>query len=263
MALALLIVLSLLTFASCYFFGQSWLPLLASAQGANVDHQFKLDLIVLGVVFLVTQLALAFFVWKYRERNVGQGSGPSPDSTTRTEIIWLAIAALLFLGTNMIGATLWADGDVSGRSLARNPVQVEVDAVQFRWYFRYPGPDGKLGRTRPELQDASEGNPLGIDRTDPDSKDDIVSSTLFLPVNRDVDVTLKAQDVIHSFFVPSLRVKQDAVPGHLITIHFTPTRSGDFDVVCAELCGLGHYQMNAKLKVIDEEHYQEFLKQTK
>jgi cytochrome c oxidase subunit 2 len=263
MALALLIVLSLLTLASCYFFGQSWLPLLASAQGANVDHQFKLDLIVLGIVFLVTQLALAFFVWRYRERNVRQSSGPSPDTTARTEITWLAIAALLFLGTNMIGATLWADGDVAGKSAARNPVQVEVDAVQFRWYFRYPGPDGKFGRTRPELQDASEGNPLGIDHADPDSKDDIVSSTLFLPVDRDVDLTLKAQDVIHSFFVPTLRVKQDAVPGHLITIHFTPTRPGDFDVVCAELCGLGHYQMNAKLKVIDEEHFQEFLKQTK
>src|SRR5258707_6025037 len=144
MALALLIVLPLLTLASCYFFGQSWLPLLASAQGANIDHQFKLDLIVLGIVFVVTQLALALFVWKYRERNVRQRSGPSPDTTARTEITWLAIATILFLGTNLIGSTLWADGDVAGRSASPKPVHVEVNAVQFRWYFRYPGPDGKF-----------------------------------------------------------------------------------------------------------------------
>jgi cytochrome c oxidase subunit 2 len=168
----------------------------------------------------------------------------------------MALAALLFLGTNFIGSALWADGRIQGTSSAKNSVQVEVDAVQFQWYFRYPGPDGKFGRTRPELQDASEGNPLGIDRTDPDSKDDIVSTTLILPTNRNVDLTLRAQDVIHSFFVPAFRVKQDAVPGQVIKIHFTPTRAGEFDIACAELCGLGHYRMSAKLKVLSEVEFQ-------
>jgi len=258
MGLALLIVLSLITFASCYFFGQTWLPLLASSQGADVDHQFKLNLVVLGIVFVATQLALGWFVWKFRERRGKHNSG-STEGSTRTELIWMALAAFLFLGTNFIGSALWADGRIQGVSSDKNSLLVEVDAVQFQWYFRYPGPDGKFGRTRPELQDASEGNPLGIDHTDPDSKDDIVSSTLTLPANLNVDLTLKAQDVIHSFFVPAFRVKQDAVPGQLIKIHFTPTRTGEFDIACAELCGLGHYKMNAKLKVLSEAEFQRYL----
>lgn len=259
MGLALLIVLSLVTLASCYFFGQNWLPLLASSQGADIDHQFKLNLVVLGIVFFVTQLALGLFVWKFRERGDKQNFASTAEASARTELIWMLIAASLFLGTNFLGAALWAEGRIQGVSSDKNSVQVEVDAVQFRWYFRYPGPDGKFGRTRPELQDASEGNPLGIDRTDPDSKDDIVSSTLILPANRNAALTLKAQDVIHSFFVPVFRVKQDAVPGQVIKIHFTPTRAGEFDIACAELCGLGHYKMNAKLKVLSEVDFQKSL----
>src|SRR5437879_1031687 len=206
MALALLIVLSLITLASCYFFGQHWLPLLASTQGASIDHQFTLNLIVLGIVFIATQLALGLFVWKFRDRGQQRGATHTADASMRTEFVWMAVAAVLFLGTNFIGATLWAD-PVQGPSTSKNAVQVEVNAVQFRWYFRYPGPDGKFGRTRPELQDASEGNPLGLDRSDPNSKDDVVTSSLFLPANHDADLTLRAQDVIHSFFVPAFRVK--------------------------------------------------------
>jgi cytochrome c oxidase subunit 2 len=259
MGLALLIVLSLVTLAICYFFGQNWLPLLASAQGADIDHQLKLNLVVLGILFFGTQLGLGLFVWRFRERGAKPNSVSTAEASARTELMWLLVAASLFLGTNFIASALWAEGRIQGASSEKNSVQVEVDAVQFRWYFRYPGPDGKFGRTRPELQDASEGNPLGIDRADPDSKDDIVSSTLILPANRNVDLTLKAQDVIHSFFVPAFRVKQDAVPGQIIKIHFTPTRAGEFDIACAELCGLGHYKMNAKLKVLSEVDFQRSL----
>jgi cytochrome c oxidase subunit 2 len=254
MALALLIVLSVITLGSCYFFAQHWLPLLASTQGASIDHQFTLNLIVLGVVFIATQFALGLFVWKFRDRGQQRRNTQTTDARLRTEFIWMAIAAVLFLGTNFIGATLWADR-IQGHSTSKGAVQVEVDAVQFRWYFRYPGPDGKFGRTRPELQDASEGNPLGIDRSDPNSKDDMVTTSLFLPADRDADLTLRAQDVIHSFFVPAFRVKQDAVPGQVISIHFTPTRAGEYDIACAELCGLGHYKMNAKLKVLPESQF--------
>src|SRR5438477_4633501 len=109
MALALLIVLSVITLASCYFFGQHWLPLLASSQGASIDHQFTLNLVVLGVVFIATQLALGLFVWKFRDRGQQRSAMRTTDASLRTEFIWMAIAALLFLGTNFIGATLWAD----------------------------------------------------------------------------------------------------------------------------------------------------------
>src|SRR5437899_1832874 len=107
MALALLIVLSLIALGTCYFFGQSWLPLLASAQGTDIDHQFKLDLIIFGAVFLGTQLALGVFVWKFRERRAKQASSFSAEPSGRIELMWMAIALVLFLGTNLIGSTLW------------------------------------------------------------------------------------------------------------------------------------------------------------
>ncbi|MCU1284432.1 MAG: cytochrome c oxidase, subunit [Acidobacteriales bacterium] len=263
MAVALLIIISLITVGSAYFFGQSWIPPLASAHGANIDHQFKLDLIVMGVVFFATQLALGLFVWKFRARDAKASSGPIAEPSARVELMWMAIALALFLGTNFVGATLWAKAGITGESSAKSPVQVEVNAVQFQWYFRYPGADGKFGRTDTKLQDASEGNPLGLDRNDPAAKDDVVTSVMFLPENREAELTLRAQDVIHSFFVPEFRVKQDAVPGQTIRIHFVPTMMGDFDIACAELCGLGHYRMNAKLKVVSEDEFKKMQQQPK
>jgi cytochrome c oxidase subunit 2 len=136
---------------------------------------------------------------------------------------------------------------------------VEVTGLQFAWYFRYPGPDGKLGRTKPELEDASVGNPVGIDPDDPASKDDIVTGTMYLPVNREAEVVLRAEDVIHSFFIPAMRFKQDAVPGLMIHMHFTPTQIGDYEIACAELCGLGHYKMHGVLKVVSQADFDKWL----
>src|SRR5438045_7103065 len=103
-------------------------------------------------------------------------------------------------------------------------VRVEVTGMQFAWYFRYPGPDGKFGATNPELEDASAGGEaaLGLDTKDGASKDDVVTGTMVVPVNREIEVILRSHDVIHSFFVPAMRFKQDAVPGLAIHMHFTP-----------------------------------------
>jgi cytochrome c oxidase subunit 2 len=135
--------------------------------------------------------------------------------------------------------------------------------MQFAWYFRYPGADGKFGRTNPKLIDPSSGNmaAIGVDTTDPASKDDVVTGTMYLPVNRQVDLTLRAVDVIHSFFVPSMRFKQDAVPGLAIHMHFTPVQIGDYDIACAELCGLGHYKMHGQLHIVSQEDYDKWLAQ--
>jgi cytochrome c oxidase subunit 2 len=142
-------------------------------------------------------------------------------------------------------------------------VKVEVTGLQFAWNFRYPGPDGKYGATKPELIDASIGGEgaVGLDTTDPAAADDVVSSTLLLPVNQQISVTLRAQDVIHSFFIPEMRFKQDAVPGLQIIMHFTPTQTGTYEVACAELCGLGHYKMRANARVVSQEEYQNWLSQ--
>ena len=174
-------------------------------------------------------------------------------------MVWTVLTLILFVGLNLMSSSIWA----AERFRAAEPgaTQVEVTGMQFAWYFRYPGPDGKFGATKPELIDPSIGgeSAIGLDTTDPASKDDVVTGTMVVPVNHEVEVILRAQDVIHSFFIPNMRFKQDAVPGLAIHMHFTPIATGDYEVTCAELCGLGHYKMHGMLKVVSQEEYDQLL----
>jgi cytochrome c oxidase subunit 2 len=169
----------------------------------------------------------------------------------------LALVTVLFAWLTVRAERLWAAERYTGGDPAA--MQVEATGVQFVWYFRYPGKDAGFGRTRPELVAPGEGNPLGIDPADDKGKDDFVSSELVLPVGREVDLRLHAQDVIHGFAVPELRVKQNAVPGQEFHVHFTPTKTGTYAVLCTQLCGIGHYRMNATLRVVSEADYEGWL----
>jgi cytochrome c oxidase subunit 2 len=226
----------------------------ASANGVAIDHHFTWTYILMGIVFLAAQLGLGYLVWRYRDR--GQKVTYSHGNTTM-EVTWTLLTAILFIGLNLSGEKIWAEARFQGAS--PGAVQVEITGLQFAWYFRYPGPDGKLGRTKPELEDASVGNPVGIDPDDPASKDDVVSGTMYLPVNREAELVLRSEDVIHSLFIPAMRFKQDAVPGLMIHMHFTPTKVGDYEIACAELCGLGHYKMHGMLKVVSQEDFEKWL----
>ncbi|MGO9650533.1 alternative cytochrome c oxidase, subunit II [Candidatus Sulfotelmatobacter sp. SbA7] len=260
MGLALLVIIWLITFFSTYFFVAQtwWLPHGAASAAAFIDHQFALTYVLMGIVFVAAQGALGYLVWKYR---AAANNGPVEYShgNTKLELIWTTLTAILFIGLNLMGSHVWA----SERFEPAGPgaVPVEVTGMQFAWYFRYPGADGKYGRTEPKLMDPSAGNEaaLGLDTTDPASKDDVVTGTMYLPVNRQVDLTLRAVDVIHSFFVPSFRFKQDAVPGLVIHMHFTPTEIGEYEIACAELCGLGHYKMHGMVHVVSQEDFDKWL----
>jgi cytochrome c oxidase subunit 2 len=260
MGLALLILIWLITLVSTYFFVAKtwWLPAGAAAAAQWIDGQFTLTFIIMGVVFLAAQLGLGYIVWKYKETPSSPPVSYSHGNTT-LEIVWTTLTAILFIGLNLMGSTVWASQRFAPAEA--NAVQVEVTGMQFAWYFRYPGPDGKFGRTDPKLMDPSAGNEaaLGLDTTDPAAKDDVVTGTMYLPVNRQVNLTLRAVDVIHSFFVPQMRFKQDAVPGLAIHMHFTPTEVGDYEIACAELCGLGHYKMHGMLKVVSQEDFDKWL----
>ena len=131
--------------------------------------------------------------------------------------------------------------------------------MQFQWYYRYPGADGKFGQTKPDLIDASTGNPLGLDSSDPAAHDDIVAAQLILPVNRPVELVLKSQDVVHSFFLPSMRLQMNAVPGLTTHASFTPTQTGSFEVVCSQLCGIGHYRMHSSVNVLGDEQFEKWM----
>jgi len=260
MGLALLAVIWLITLVSTYFFVAKtwWLPHGASAAAGWIDGQFALTYVVMGIIFLAAQLALGYLVWKYREQ---PSSGPVRYShgNTTLEIVWTTLTAILFIGLNLMGSHVWASERFSPAQAGAVPV--EVTGMQFAWYFRYPGADGKFGATNPKLMDPSAGNEaaIGLDTTDPASKDDVVTGTMYLPVGREVDLHLRAVDVIHSFFVPSMRFKQDAVPGLDIHMHFTPIEVGDYEIACAELCGLGHYKMHGMLKVVGQDEFDKWL----
>ena len=259
MGLLLMVVIWLITLVSTYFFLAKtwWLPVQASAAAAGIDHHFVVSFLLMGPVFVAAQLALGYLAWKFRAGSKSKVQYSHGNSTL--EAIWTVLTAVLFVGMNLMSSSIWASERF--RAAEANAVHVEVTGMQFAWYFRYAGPDGKFGVTKPELEDASAGGEaaLGLDPKDPASKDDVVSGIMVVPVNREIEVILRSHDVIHSFFVPAMRFKQDAVPGLAIHMHFTPIETGEFEIACAELCGLGHYKMHGIVKVVSQEEFDKWL----
>ena len=215
------------------------MPRSSSLHAPAIDALMRTSLLVLVALFLLAQIMLLAGMFLPRQQR------PRFSPTWRW-IATLAFAALLVWMT-VAAEKIWFTTRIAHAS--PNAVQVEVTGMQFQWYFRYPGPDGIYGKTRPELVDAAGGNPLGLDPADPHGADDVVSSVLVLPVDRQIDLSLRSLDVVHGFFIPSMRVMQNATPGSPSQIHLTPTRIGDSAIVCTQLCGLGHYRMQAVLRV--------------
>jgi cytochrome c oxidase subunit 2 len=256
-AAILSLLLVLLVAITVYFFAVKkwWFPPAITAFGHKVDAQFTRTLVIVGIVFVLSQLALAYAVFRFRDR--GQRATYNEGNQTM-EVLWTLATIVLFVGLGVMARNAWAE--VHFRPAAPGALQIEVTGQQFVWNFRYPGPDGKFGRLDPKLVNASGGNPLGLDPTDPDSKDDLVVPVMGVPVNREVELLVRSQDVTHSFFVRELRLKQDAVPGMIIRVHFTATELGSYEIPCAELCGLGHYHMHSVLQVMTDAAYQEWFK---
>ena len=260
MGLALLAVIWLITFVSTYFFIAKtwWLPVGASAAAPWIDHQFALTYVIMGVVFVAAQVSLGWLAWKYRD-HPGAAKVDYSHGNTKLEVIWTTLTAILFVGLNLMGSHVWA----SERFDPAQPgaIKVEATGLQFAWYFRYPGPDGTYAKTKASLMDPSAGGEaaVGLDTSDPAAKDDVVTGTMYLPVNREVDLSLRSVDVIHDLFVPAMRFKQDAVPGLNIHMHFKPTQIGEYEIACAELCGLGHYKMHGMVHVVSQEDFDKWL----
>jgi cytochrome c oxidase subunit 2 len=252
---ALLLVLII---ASLYLFIAQpyWFPTLASEHGAQIDSLFGAVLVVTGIAFVLVQGALGFFVARYG------GGGPERAAywhdNPKVEAILLIVTAVILTVLVFMGQRVWAS--IYFADQPQNATVIEITGEQFLWNFHYPGADGQFGRTDPKLITST--NNIGLDRTDPAAKDDIVSvNVMHVPLGKPVRVRLRSKDVIHSFFLPNFRMKQDAVPGMGIEVWFTPTRPGQYEVACAELCGLGHYRMKAALTVDESEaKYNEWLK---
>jgi len=253
------LVLAAIAFTTFALFASRhwWMPPGASQGAPLLDRELRWGLIDIGIIFLLAQLALAVFVWRFRAR-AGIKANTFPQAV-RVALI----AAVLFITFELFSAATlgwraWAG--VYAGATRNNTISVEAMGQQFAYYFRYPGVDGKFGQVHVEKIDPSVGNYFGLDRAhDGDAKDDIVSAELVLPVDRPVDLILDAQDVIHSFYVRELRIQQDMVPGMRIPVHFTPTKIGKYEIACTQLCGLGHYRMRAYLEVMSEEDFQRWM----
>jgi cytochrome c oxidase subunit 2 len=240
-----------------------WFPVDISTHGASLDHQFTLTLIITGIIFVLAQLGLGYFVWKYRERGDNRKVIYSHGNNL-LEATWTTAAAILFTGLNLMGYRGWAKMYFTGSP--SGALKIEIQGQQFAYYFRYPGPDGKFGPTHVEKVNDATGNFFGLDREhDAASQDDVVTATLGIPVNRPIELALRSKDVGHSFFVRELRLQQDLVPGMVIPVHFTATsealkhNDGRYEIVCTQLCGLGHYKMRAFLQVMTESDFEKWL----
>lgn len=211
-----------------------WLPPAASTFAGPIDTLFLAILIITGIALVVVEVGLVVFLVKYRGRP-GRKAHYTHGST-RAEIIWTAIPAVTMVALGLVSNHYWVQMK-SKASVPANAIQYGVHGKQFEWEMSYAGADGRLG-------------------TDDDF---MVRNQLHIPVNQPVAVTLTAEDVIHSFFVPEFRVKQDAVPGMNIVAWFQATTPGEYEIACAELCGMGHYKMRARVFVHTPEEYTAWL----
>ena len=245
------------------------LPALATAQGGQVDYLIGWVHVFMLILFVGWGGFLAYTLIRFRRSRhpVADYTGVKSHRSSYLEIGVAVVEGILLFGFSI---PLWA-ARVDRLPAESEALVVQVTAEQFAWNVRYAGPDGVFGRTDIKLIDLQD-NPLGIDRSDPAAKDDVATlNQLYLPVNKPIIVKIRSKDVIHSFNVPEFRVKQDAIPGLTIPIWFVPnvttaemrTRTGNpefqYEIACAQLCGLGHYRMRAYITVLSPEEFQKWM----
>ncbi len=230
-----------------------WLLPLASIQGASIDELFNIILVLTAIAFVAVHLFIGIALWRFPAR---QGTKAAHwHEHLGAELTWTVVPAIGIIILGIAGEVVWAK--VYSAPPA-NAQQVDVVGRQFEWQFRYPGPDGKFGRSAPKF--VTSGNPFGMDPSDPENKQNVVTiNDLHLVVNRPVLLHITAIDVIHSLSLPNFRMKQDAVPGRVVDIWFTPDKPGAYQIVCAQLCGVGHYTMRGNITVQSQGAFDQWL----
>lgn len=242
---------------------KDFLPEAASVHGKETDFWFWVSMSVIMVGFFVVNTLLFYFSYRYRYVK-GRKATFYPHNN-KLEVIWTIVPALIMAGLVFSGLIVWND------VMADAPEDAEVIEImgkQFAWQVRYPGVDNnKLGKYNYKLIDDVEGNEFGVDFADENSFDDFVLTEMHVPVGKPVLLKIRARDVLHSVFIPHMRVKMDAVPGMPTKFWFTPTQTTadakialqdpdfDYEIACTEVCGRGHFAMRLRLVVDDEASY--------
>jgi cytochrome c oxidase subunit 2 len=231
---------------------------------AASDHAAEIDRLIVIVHWLMALLFVGwgvFFVYTLVRFRAGANPRAHYHGIKGTLSKWLEAGVLVAEVVLLVFFSI----PVYGERVAEFPpehesIVVRVVGEQFAWNIHYPGPDHKFGRT--DIKLVSAANPLGLDRRDADAKDDITTiNQLNLPVNRNVIVHLSSKDVIHSFGLPQMRVKQDAIPGIVHNLWFKPTMTGEWEIACSQLCGLGHYRMRGFYTIQPQADFEAFLKE--
>lgn len=263
-------------------------PKAASIHGVKTDFLFNLTMVIILIVFTLTQVALFYFAYRYNE-SLSKEAYFYPHNN-RLEVVWTIIPTIVLTVLITFGMYEWyAIFNTVDRD--KNALVIEATGKQFNWMLRYPGKDNKFGKRIIDTAHIKPTNELGIDWTDPNSHDDFMSDKLYLVKDRPVLMKLGAQDVIHSFYLPHFRVKMDCVPGTPTEFYFTPTMTTEdmrqylstqpwwqtinpetgqprwqtfkYELACAELCGKSHFGMEREVVVVTQKEYDEWLnKQT-
>lgn len=237
------------------------LPPIASAHGYEIDQMIYIVHGLMFVLFIGWGIFFIVALIKFNRRVNPKANYHGVQSHISSTLeVAVVIAEVILLAAFSI--PFWAK-HVNSFPNRPDALEVRVTAEQFAWNIHYPGKDGKFGKTSLKLMD-QQSNPIGLDVSDPNAKDDLTTvNQMHIPVGRPVIVYLSTKDVIHSFGIPVMRVKQDVLPGMLIQTWFTPTKTGQWEIVCGQLCGIGHYRMKGFLTVHAEKDYEDWLaKQT-
>lgn len=236
-----------------------WLPLDASVHGAGIDQLINIIHILIAALFVGWSIYLIYVLIRFRARPGHRAVAVEKHFRLPT---WLevAIALVEVLLLVFISSPVWFRVK-NNFPAEKDSVVIRVVAEQYAWNIHYPGRDGKFGRVRPELVTAN--NPIGLDREDADAKDDLFTiNDLHVPTGKPIIVQLSSKDVIHNFFLPVLRVKQDVIPGMTIPVWFEAVKTGkNFEIACAQLCGLGHYRMRGSLSIDTPEEFKTWIAQ--
>lgn len=248
--MALVLVLVLVVVGSVLFHLLSpwwWTPI--ASNWSYIDDTIIITFWITGAVFAAVVLFMAYCVWRFRHR---EGNRAAYEPESRKLESWLTVVTALGVAAMLVpGLFVWS------RFVTVPPDASEVEVVgqQWQWNFRLPGKDGKLGRADTRIVGVD--NPLGLVPDDPAGQDDIIveAADLHLPVGKPVRMLLRSIDVLHDFYVPEFRAKMDMIPGSVTYFWFTPTRTGTFQVLCAELCGQGHAFMRGTVMVDTQEDY--------
>ena len=233
------------------------LPIIASAHGHEVDMVIYLVHLLMFLLAIGWGIYFVVALWRFRKKNhpVANYKGVESHFSSVIEVMVVVAEVVLLVGFSI---PFWAK-QVNAFPQRKDIVEVRVVAEQFAWNVHYPGLDGIFGRTDLKFFN-KQSNPLGLDPKDPNGKDDVTTiNQLHLPIGHPAIIYLTSRDVIHSFSLPVMRVKQDVIPGMSIPTWFTPTKTGKSEIACAQLCGLGHYRMKGFLTIHTQEEFDKWL----